>query len=82
MITATLQNVTKEGQTVSFYVIYSEGTERNYRFPAENFQTNDLVTMVKNEIRSLEAIDTAFNTIVTLKGKTYKLVGDTLTEVK
>lgn len=82
MTTAQLTNITREGLQISFFVQYSNGEERNYRFPADTFVQNELVMAVKNDIRQFDSVDVVLLNISKLKGKVYKLVGDNLVEIK
>jgi hypothetical protein len=82
MTTATLKNITKENDNVSFYVQYSNGEERNYRFPIENYQLSLLADQVKAEILKFDSLDAKFAPIQALVGKTFQLTKGTLMEVK
>lgn len=79
---ATLKNITKESDQVSFFVQYSNGEERNYRFPIEGFNLALLTTQVKTQIEEFNSIEAKFAPIQAFIGKTFELVNGTLKEVK
>jgi hypothetical protein len=82
MITATLRNITKEGDVVSFYVQYSNNEERNYRYKIEDFNKAELDVAIKNEILGFESKNLKFDALKTYLGKTYSVSKDSLIEAK
>jgi hypothetical protein len=81
-ITATLQNVTREGDNVSFMINYSNGEQRNYRSPIEGFTLSQITSQVKSDLEAFESLEAKFNPLKTYMGKQYQLVNGKLVEVK
>jgi hypothetical protein len=81
-INILLKQKTLEGDIASFYVQFSNGQEKNYRFPVEGFVISQLIDAVIADLTRLNSIQTKFDAIDAFVGKTFELVNGQLKEVK